>query len=49
MFKMNGCLSSFLPDPHQELPEIKMLNLRDGALNKDDCCNMTYRAESSQC
>ena len=33
---LTGCLSSFIPDPHPGLPELKVLKLYDTALNKDD-------------
>ena len=33
---LTGCLSTFLPDPHPELPELNELRLSNTALNKDD-------------
>ena len=33
---LTGCLSSFLPDPHPGLPELKQLTLKRTALHKED-------------
>ena len=33
---LRGCLSSFLPDPHPGLPELKELDMWDTILNKED-------------
>ena len=43
---LTGCLSSFLPDPHPGLPELRRLRLKSTALNKDDLqhlLSVTYK------
>ena len=35
-YTLTGCLSSFLPDPHPGLPELRKLDLQSTALNKKD-------------
>ena len=39
-----GSLHMFLPDSHPLLAELQMLNLRDGALNKDDLQHLLHIA-----
>ena len=41
---LTGCLTSFLPDPHPELPELEHLHLVDTALNKEDLCHLLSMA-----
>ena len=38
---LTGCLSSFLPDPHPGLPQLKNLDMRSTELNKDDLQHLT--------
>ena len=39
---MTGCLSSFLPDSHPGLPQLKELDLKRTELNKDDLKHLTH-------
>ena len=39
---LTGCLSSFLPDPHPGLPQLRSLNLARTELNKDDLQHLTH-------
>ena len=39
---ITGCLSSFLPDPHPDLPELERLHLMDTSLNKEDLQHLTH-------
>ena len=38
---LTGCLSSFLPDPHPGLPELRWLYLKNTALNREDVRDLT--------
>ena len=38
---LTGCLSNFLPDPHQGLPSLELLNLDSTSLNKEDLYHLS--------
>ena len=47
-YTLRGMLSSFLPDPHQRLPELQVLYLSRTSLNKDDLQHLSHLIQTDK-
>ena len=47
-FTLTGCLSSFIPDSHPGLPQLKELRLMNTGINKDDLQHLSHITHSNK-